>query len=212
VDPGNYVQNGDTNGIVVITQVQPITVIFTLPEDELPPVMKRLSAGAALPVSAYDRANRNSIAAGMLETVDNQIDTTTGTVKLRAVFSNTDGALFPNQFVNARLLVDTLQNVVIVPSAAIQRGAPGTFVYLIGPDDTVSVRPVRPGPSDGERTAVLSGLAAGDRVVTDGVDRLRDGAKIMIPAPDGAGSGKAGAADQGGRQGHRRDRQNQQTP
>ena len=143
VDQGNYVQTSDANGIVVVTQLQPISVIFTLPEDNLPQVMKRLGAGAKLPVTAYDRANIHKIATGTLDTVDNQIDTTTGTVKLRASFDNTDNSLFPNQFVNAHLLVDTLTNAVIVPTSAVQTGAPGTYVYLVKPDDTVTVQTTR---------------------------------------------------------------------
>jgi multidrug efflux system membrane fusion protein len=190
VDAGNYVQNSDPNGIVVVTQLQPISVIFTLPEDNLPAVMKRLRSGAALPVTALDRTGATEIAQGKLETVDNQIDTTTGTVKLRAIFDNEQDTLFPNQFVNVKLLVDTLQNVEIVPSSAIQRGAPGTFVYVAKPDRTVVVQKVRLGPSDGQRIAVLSGLQPGESIVVDGADRLRDGAKITVASaaehPDGA--------------------------
>jgi membrane fusion protein, multidrug efflux system len=190
VDAGNYVQNSDPNGIVVVTQLQPISVIFTLPEDNLPAVMKRLRSGAALPVTAFDRTGASEIAQGRLETVDNQIDTTTGTVKLRAIFDNEQDNLFPNQFVNVKLLVDTLQNVDIVPNSAIQRGAPGTFVYLAKPDRTVVVQKVKLGPSDGQRIAVLSGLQPGESIVVDGADRLRDGAKITVASaaehPDGA--------------------------
>ncbi|MBV9201830.1 MAG: MdtA/MuxA family multidrug efflux RND transporter periplasmic adaptor subunit [Alphaproteobacteria bacterium] len=190
IDPGNYVQTSDPNGIVVVTQLQPISVIFTLPEDELPEVMKRVRAGAVLPVSAYDRTGSTELAKGKLDTVDNQIDTTTGTVKLRAIFDNDEDALFPNQFVNVKLLVDTRHDIEIAPSSAIQRGAPGTFVYLTKPDRTVAVQKVKLGPSDGQRVAVLSGLQAGDNVVVDGADRLRDGAKITVASaaehPDGA--------------------------
>ncbi len=186
VDQGNYVQTNDTNGIVVITQIQPITVLFTLPEDNLPAIMKRLRAGVSLPVTAWDRAHTVQLAAGQLITVDNQIDTSTGTVKLRAQFDNTDLALFPNQFVNAELTVDVLRNTTVAPAAAIQRGAPGTFVYLIKPDDTVAVQPVKLGPSEGEHVAVLSGLNPGDRVVVDGADKLRDGAKVSLRDASGA--------------------------
>jgi membrane fusion protein, multidrug efflux system len=182
VDAGNYVQTSTSSGLVVITQIQPITVIFTLPEDALPQVLQRLHTGAKLPVIAYDRSNTTKLSTGMLETVDNQIDTTTGTVKLRATFTNEDGMLFPNQFVNARLLVDTLHDAVLAPNPAVQQGAPGAYVYLVGADNTVSVRPVKLGPTDGEHTAVLSGLSAGDKVVVDGADRLRDGAKVIVPA------------------------------
>jgi membrane fusion protein, multidrug efflux system len=181
VDTGNYVQTSDANGIVVITQLKPISVIFTLPEDRLPAVLKRVHSGATLQVTIYDRTQTNQLATGTLATIDNQIDTSTGTVKLRAQFDNDDETLFPNQFVNAELLVDTLHGATIVPTAAIQRGAPGTYVYLLAADQTVSVKPVKLGPADGERVAVTEGLAPGDKVVTDGADRLRDGAKVTIP-------------------------------
>ncbi|PKU21654.1 MdtA/MuxA family multidrug efflux RND transporter periplasmic adaptor subunit [Telmatospirillum siberiense] len=181
VDPGNYVQTSDTSGIVVITQMQPITVLFTLAEDNLPAVLKRLHDGASLPVTVFDRAQTLQLASGRLLTVDNQIDTTTGTVKLRAQFDNADGMLFPNQFVNTRLLVDTLKDAVVVPTAAVQRGAPGTYVYLVKPDNTVTVRPVTLGPSAGERVAVTSGVEPGDNVVVDGGDKLREGAQVTLP-------------------------------
>ncbi len=183
VDAGNYVQTSDTNGIVVITQEQPISVVFSVTEDNLPSVMKQLIGGAELSVQAYDRSNTTLLASGTLTSVDNQINTTTGTVNMRATFPNQDFALFPNQFVNARLLVDTLHNVVRAPVAAVQQGAPGTFVYVINQDDTVSVRPIKLGPTDGAYSEVISGLSAGDRVVTDGTDRLRDGQKVTIPPP-----------------------------
>lgn len=183
VDQGNYVTPGDTNGLVVLTQEQPISVIFTLPEDNLPAIVKQLNAGATLQVTAYDRSNTTKLATGKLATIDNQIDTTTGTVKLRADFDNTDGILFPNQFVNIRLLVDTLHDQTIVPSAAIQRGAPGTFVYLAKPDDTVAIQPIKTGPVDGQNIAVVSGLSPGQDVVVDGADKLRENAKIVRRAP-----------------------------
>ena len=189
VDAGNYVQTSDPNGIVVVTQLQPISVIFTLPEDNLPEVMKRVRAGATLPVTAFDRTGANEIAKGKLDTVDNQIDPTTGTVKLRAIFDNEQETLFPNQFVNVKLLVNTLPDADIVPNSAIQRGAPGTFVYLVKPDRTATVQKVKLGPSDGQRIAILSGLQPGDSVVIDGADRLRDGAKITVASgerPNGA--------------------------
>ena len=182
VDQGNYVTTGDTNGIVVVTTLQPISVIFTLPEDSIPAVQKRTRAGAALPVAAWDRGDVAKLADGSLLTLDTQIDPTTGTVKARAGFANTDGALFPQQFVNAHLLVDTLHAPVLVPNAAVQRGSPGTFVYLVGTDDTVSVRKVTVGPADGTSTSISAGLAAGDRVVGDGADRLHEGAKVTVPA------------------------------
>jgi membrane fusion protein, multidrug efflux system len=183
VDPGNYVQTSDANGLVVLTQEQPISVIFSVTEDDLPSVIKRLHAGATLQVQAYDRSNNALLATGALTNLDNQINTTTGTVNIRATFPNEDLSLFPNQFVNARLLVDTLHNVVRVPVPAVQLGAPGSYVYVINQDNTVTVRPVKLGPTDGKMTQVVSGLSAGDRVVTDGTDRLRDGQKVTIPPP-----------------------------
>jgi multidrug efflux system membrane fusion protein len=183
VDEGNYVQTSDANGIVVITQLQPMSVIFTLPEDDVPEITRQAPDGTGLQVTAFDRADAHQIAVGRLETIDNQIDTTTGTVKFRALFDNQDNALFPSQFVNAKLLVETLKKVVVAPTAAIQRGEPGTFVYAIKPDNTVHVQVVKLGPTDGDKVAVDSGLDAGDRVVTDGADRLREGAKVTIPPP-----------------------------
>jgi multidrug efflux system membrane fusion protein len=195
VDVGNYVQVSDANGIAVITQLKPISVIFTLPEDTLPPILKRLNGGAQLAVTAWDRSGKTNLATGMLTTLDNQIDTSTGTFKLRAQFDNSDEILFPNQFVNTQLLVDTLHGAILVPNAAIQRGAPGTFVYVIGTDSTVAVRPVKLGPGDANRIAIDEGLAAGDRVVVDGADKLRDGAKVTLPAEGGnAASTRAPAA------------------
>ena len=185
VDPGNYVQTTSSTGIAVITQLQPITVIFSIPEDDLPEIMPQFSAGTTLIVTAYDRANLHLLATGKVSAVDSQIDTTTGTVKVRAQFDNADNALFPNQFVNARLLVETLQNVVTVPTSAIQRGSPGTYVYAINTDSTVAVRQIKTGAVDGDLTEVRSGLTAGERVVIDGTDRLRDGLRVSVaPAPD----------------------------
>jgi multidrug efflux system membrane fusion protein len=181
VDQGNYVQTSDSSGLVVITQIDPMTVIFTVTEDDISKVTARLTAGAELPVTVYDRTNTTEIAEGKLGSVDNQVDTTTGTVKLRAVFDNRDGKLFPQQFVNAKLLVDTLQDATIVPTAAIQIGAPGSYVYVVNSDSTVSVRVIKPGPVQGEQAAVLSGLDLGETVVKDGVDRLYDGAKVQLP-------------------------------
>jgi membrane fusion protein, multidrug efflux system len=200
VDPGNYVQTSDPNGIVVVTQLQPISVIFTLPEDNLPEVMKRVRAGAALPVTAYDRTGSTELAKGRLDTVDNQIDTTTGTVKLRALFDNEQEILFPNQFVNVKLLVNTLHDADIVPNSAIQRGAPGTFVYLVKPDRTVAVQKVKLGPSDGQQIAILSGLEPGESIVIDGTDRLRDGAKVTVAPADhpSAATGQTPPAQGGG--------------
>ncbi len=207
VDPGNYVTPGDTNGIVVITQLQPMSVIFTTSEDNLPQIVKQVNAGQKLSVTAYNRNNTVPLETGSLETLDNQIDTSTGTVKLRATFDNKEGLLFPNQFVNTRLLVDVLRNATIVPTAAVLTGSIGQFVYIVKPDNTVTVRKVTIGPVDGERTSIVSGVALGERVVTDGSDRLREGAKISIPAdkPKGAsGAHGAGAASgASGAAGHR---------
>lgn len=182
VDLGNYVQATDSSGIVVITQLQPITVVFTVPQDNLPAVLQRVRAGANLKVTALDRPGVKDLASGELIAIDNQIDPSTGTVKLRAQFANENEALFPNQFVNAQLLVDVLKDAVIVPRAAIQHGAPGTFVYLVTANSTVSIRPVQLGPVSGDRVAVAAGLAAGDTVVIDGADRLREGARIAQPS------------------------------
>ena len=178
VDQGNVVRAGDASGLVVITQLQPIAVIFTIPQDNLPRVLKRIRENAKLPVEAWDRENKTKLAAGTLITVDNQIDLATGTVKLKAEFPNTDGSLFSNQFVNVRMLVDTRKDMTVVPSAAVQRGAQGMFVYVVKDDSTVTVRPVKPGPTEGPVTAIEAGVQAGERVVVDGVDRLREGAKI----------------------------------
>ena len=187
VDPGNIVRAGDATGIVVITQLEPIAAIFTIPQDQLPLVLKKKEE--KLPVEAWDRENKNRLASGTLITVDNQIDPTTGTVKLKAQFPNTDGALFPNQFVNIRMLVDTLKGATVVPAAAVQRGAQGMFVYVVKPDSTATMRPVKLGPTEGQRVAIESGVSPGERVVTDGVDRLREGAKVETaqrPSPDAA--------------------------
>jgi multidrug efflux system membrane fusion protein len=197
VDPGNYVQPNDPAGIVVITQMQPISVIFPLPQDTIPRFLPKLRAATLLPVLAYNRGSTTLLAKGTLTTIDNQIDTSTGTVKLRATFPNEDEALFPNQFVNVKLIVETLHDAVVVPSAAVQIGAPGSYVYVANADQTVSVRPIKVGPSEGERVAVLDGLAAGDKVVIDGVDRLRDGARIRVPDAQGAAPAKGGKAREG---------------
>jgi multidrug efflux system membrane fusion protein len=208
VDQGNYVTPGDANGLVVITQLQPISVLFTVPEDNLQAIAKRLQSGAVLPATAYDRSGATKIAEGTLQTFDSQIDQTTGTIKLRAQFSNENRGLYPNQFVNIRLLLDTHKDVTTMPTSGIQRGVPGTFVYLINADNTVSVRPVQLGVTDGERVEVVSGLAPGERIVIDGADKLRDGAKINVrseadaaPPPDAAKSGgKKRRSDSGQKQ------------
>jgi membrane fusion protein, multidrug efflux system len=197
VDPGNYVQTSSSSNLAVVTQLQPITVIFSVPEDDLPDIMPQYNTGTALQVTAYDRANVKQLAIGKVSAVDSQIDTTTGTVKLRAQFDNADGALFPNQFVNAQLLVRTLENVVTVPTVAIQRGSPngqqGSYVYVVNADNTVSVRPITIGPTDGSLTAVNTGLAAGDHVVVDGADRLREGLHVNVSTLDGKPPGAAAA-------------------
>ena len=185
VDPGNYVTMGDSTGICTITMMQPISVLFTIPEDSLPSVRKRIKAGAVLPVTALDRAQKETVGQGKLSTTDNQVDITTGTVKLRATFENTDESMFPNQFVNIKLLVDTVKDAIVVPVAAVQRGQPGIYVYKVKADDSVTVQLIETGATDGEKIAVTKGLAVGDQVVIDGVDRLRDGAKIRKPAPAG---------------------------
>jgi multidrug efflux system membrane fusion protein len=180
VDPGNYVQTTNTTAIAVVTQIQPISVIFALPEDDLPQVLKPVHRGVKLTATAYDRANTTRLATGELATMDNEVDPTTGTWKLRALFANPDEMLFPDQFVNVHLLVDTLHHVLTVPEAAIQRGAPGTFVYLIKADDTVTVRKVKLGVEDAGVVQVVSGLTTGDKVVVEGADALSDGARISI--------------------------------
>ena len=200
VDAGNYVQTSDPNGIVVVTQLQPISVIFTLPEDNLPAVMKQVHAGAALPVTTYDRTGTTELGKGRLETVDNQIDTTTGTVKLRAIFDNEQEILFPNQFVNVQLLVNTMKGVDIVPTAAIQHGAPGAFVYVVKPDQTAAVQKVKLGPGDGQQIAVLDGLQPGEKVVVDGSDRLREGAKVTLAAAGNPGDAAPAAQQIKGQQ------------
>jgi membrane fusion protein, multidrug efflux system len=186
VDQGNYVTPGDTNGLVVITQLAPISVLFTVPEDNLQAISKRLASGAVLPVTALDRGGANKLADGSLQTFDSQIDPTTGTIKLRAQFPNDPRALYPNQFVNIRLLLDTHKDVTTMSTSGIQRGVPGTFVYLVNPDSTVSVRPIKLGVTDGDRVEVVSGLAPGDHVVIDGADKLREGAKVVVRQPNDA--------------------------
>jgi multidrug efflux system membrane fusion protein len=196
VDPGNIVHAADANGLVVITQLQPITVVFTIPEDRLPQVMKKLRAGEKLAVDAYDRADKVKLASGSLLTVDNQIDPTTGTVKLKAQFANEDMSLFPNQFANVRMLLDVKRDATLVPNAGIQRGTPGTFVYLVKPDNTVTVRVVKLGPAQGDNVSIEAGLAPGELVVVDGADKLREGAKVE-PVGKDAAPGKDGARKSG---------------
>ena len=205
VDPGNIVHASDSNGVVTITQVQPVTVIYPVPEDNVPRIVKRMQTAQSVPVDAFDRGGKTRLATGRLLTMDNQIDTATGTVKVKAEFPNTDGALFPNQFVNVRMVVETHEDTTLVPTAAIQRGAPGTFVFLVKEDKTVAVTPVQVGAVSGETTEVSKGLAPGNLVVVDGADKLRDGASVELidaaaraaqqaapPSPNPPGAGKGG--------------------
>ncbi len=201
VDPGNYLQPSDTTGIVVIAQIDPISVVFSTPEDNLPQITARLNSGATLPVTVFDRSNVKQLATGTLTTFDNEVDPTTGTFKLRATFANPDGTLFPNQFVNVRLLVDTLSGAVLAPNAAIQLGASGSFVYVVNADSTVAVRNVTTGPADAKNTTIVSGLAVGENVVIDGVDRLRDGAKVSVRNGARAASSNQAPANRGDRRG-----------
>ncbi len=190
VDAGNLVRAGDASGLVVITQMRPISVIFTVPEAELPAVLEAMRAGRRLPVQAWDRADSVKLADGRLETVDNQIDTATGTIRMRATFENADEQLFPNQFVNVRLRVRTLQGATAIPATAVQRASFGAFVYVVRPDATVTISRVTLGPQEGDRVAVEQGLEAGARVVIEGVDNLTEGARVEVvvaaPAPAGA--------------------------
>ncbi|HMK90479.1 MAG TPA: efflux RND transporter periplasmic adaptor subunit [Methylocystis sp.] len=181
VDPGNYVQTSTNSMIAVITQLQPITVIFPLPEDQLPDILPQMNAETPLQVFAFDRANAVQLDAGELFAIDSQVDTTTGMVKFRARFENKDNKLFPNQFVNARLLIRTLRDVVTIPNSAIQRGAPGAYAWLVDAENKVSVRKLTLGPTEGDLTAVMSGVVPGDRVVTEGADRLREGMNVVSP-------------------------------
>jgi len=180
VDPGNIVHAADTGGLVIITQLQPITVIFTIPEDSIPTVLEQLRQGVRLPVEAYDREQRRKLAEGALLTIDNQVDPTTGTVRLRAQFPNTDNRLFPSQFVNARLRLETRRGATVVPTAAVQSSPKGSFVYVVRPDRTVGVRPVGVGVTDGDDVLIERGLAVGEQVVVEGAERLRDGAAIAL--------------------------------
>lgn len=188
VDPGNIIHATDAAGLVVITQLQPAAVLFPIPEDSLPPVLAKLKSRVPLSVEAYDREQKQKLATGTLLTVDNQIDPTTGTVKLKALFPNKNNELFPNQFVNARLLLEIKRQAVLVPSSAIQRGPQGTFVYLVKADRTVTVRPVTVGVVQGDDTSIASGLAEGELVVADGAERLREGSKVDLKEP-GKGAG-----------------------
>jgi membrane fusion protein, multidrug efflux system len=188
VDPGNIVHATDQNGLVVITQLQPIAVVFTIPEDSLPPVLAKLNAGVKLEVDAWDREQKQRLATGTLLTVDNQIDPTTGTVRLKAIFPNEDGRLFPSQFVNAHLRLDVKRGATVVPSAAIQQSAQGPFVYVVKPDHSVTVRPVKVGVTEGETAAIDTGLSPAETVVIDGADRLREGSMVALQGAGGGGA------------------------
>lgn len=205
VDPGNIVHASDTSGLVVITQLDPISVIFTIAEDQLPEVESKFHAGAQLHVEAWDRENKNKLGDGTLETIDNQIDPTTGTLRLRATFGNKAGKLFPSQFVNARLLVEEKTGIVVVPNAAIQRNSSSTYVWVIKPDQTVAVSQVTVGVTEGDQTEIISGVNAGDVLVTVGVDRLLEGSKVNPQIPGEAthddGGGKKSGGKAGGRSG-----------
>lgn len=203
VDAGNIVNTGDTNGVALITQIQPITVLYTIPEDNLPQVLKQLNAGKKLPVQAWDRQMRTQLADGTLLTTDNQIDVTTGTVKLKAQFENKDGMLFPNQFVNVRTRIDTLEDATVIPVAAIQRGQQGTFVYVVDDASTVHVAAVTLGASDGTRTAVTKGVQPGQRVVIDGADRLKEGMTVEAVDPAARAAQLVPASQPRGRGRHR---------
>ncbi len=198
LDAGNIIRASDATGLVVITQVDPITVLFTIPQDNLPRVLKQLKAGAKLGVDAWDRDQKNKLATGFLLSSDNQIDTTTGTIKMKAQFPNPDGLLFPNQFVNVRMVVDTKTGATVIPMAAIQRGARGTIVYVVKEDKTISMRPVVLGPVENDMVAVDSTVVPGELVVVDGIDRLREGAKVEVTAPFVPKQGRGDPSKRGG--------------
>ncbi|KPH89062.1 multidrug transporter [Komagataeibacter intermedius AF2] len=201
VDMGNYITAGQTNGLVILTQMQPISVIFTLPENDIGPVATRLREGTPLPVEAWDSANLTRIATGQVSVLDSQIDTSTGTVRMRAIFANSQEELFPNQFVNARLLVSTDHDVLLVPTNALQTGPNGQFVYVVKADSTVEVRNVKTGHANNTMTVVTDGVKDGERVVTDGVDHLRDGVKVTIPDATATSAGSDAAHGGHGKKG-----------
>jgi multidrug efflux system membrane fusion protein len=206
VDKGNIIHASDPNGLAVITQLKPIAVLFSLSEDRIPEVIKQMNAGKKLAVDAFDRSFTNKLGTGTLLAIDSQIDPTSASVRFKAVFPNEDGVLFPNQFVNARLLVDVIKDTILIPSAAVQRSPSETFVYVIKPDSTVEMRGIETGPSEGDQTSIVSGLEAGEKVVTDGVDKLQPGSKVSTGGgrpggatrPGGKGAATQGAAGGGG--------------
>jgi membrane fusion protein, multidrug efflux system len=205
VDPGNIVHASDSNGLLVITQVDPISVIFTISEDQLQQVVAKMHAGAHLQVEAWDRENKNKLAQGTLDTIDNQIDPTTGTLRLRSLFDNKAAKLFPSQFVNARLLVEEKTGVTVVPNAAIQRNSQETYIWQVKPDNTVTVRPVTLGVTEGDQTEITNGINAGDVMVTVGVDRLVEGSRVNAQVPGEAplGGGDKAGGKSGGKSGGR---------
>jgi multidrug efflux system membrane fusion protein len=178
VDPGNVVKASDAGGLVVITQLEPIALVFSVPEDSLAPIMRRFRSGTPVTVEAYDREGRTRIATGALAAIDNQIDPTTGTLRLKATFANTDGLLYPNQFVNARVLVDVLHDALLAPAEAIQRGAQGAYVYVVTPEKVVQLRRVQVGPSEGGAVALRQGVAAGETLIVDGAEKVQDNARV----------------------------------
>jgi membrane fusion protein, multidrug efflux system len=212
VNVGNYVTPSEPNGLVVITQMKPITVVFTLPEDNIPDLLTQVHAGRTLSVAAWDRTNTHQLATGTLQSIDSQIDPTTGTIRLKADFANSDENLFPQQFVNVVLLLDTLHGATLISQAAIQRGEPGTFVYVVNPaDQTVSVRKVTLGPGDPNNVSIKNGLRPGELVVVDGADKLRDGAKVQLHQPSAHGATAPGNGQhQGSGQGQHRHQQQPQ--
>jgi len=209
VDPGNIVHATDTTGLLVITQLDPISVIFTTAEDQLPPVLDKLHAGQKLVVEAWDREVKNKLAVGYLQTIDNEIDPTTGTLRLRAVFDNKDGKLFPSQFVNARMLVEEKRGITVLPNAAIQRNSLNTYVWLVKPDRTVTLRTVTTGTTEGDETQVTSGVEPGDIVVMVGVDKLQEGNRVNVQIAgetpqNGDGDSNGGGNSKGGGRGRKK--------
>jgi membrane fusion protein, multidrug efflux system len=199
VDPGNIIQTTDTNGLVVITQIDPISVIFTVAEDDLQTVLRKLAAGQHLSAEAWDRANVNKIGTGTLQTVDNQIDPTTGSLRLRANFQNSNNQLFPNQFVNVKLLVEEKSGVILVPTAVVQRTSSAVFVWAVKPDNTVTIQPVTTGVTEGDFTEVTSGVQPGDVLVMTGVDKLAEGGKVTVQMAEGQGAGGSKTGKSGGK-------------
>ncbi len=199
VDPGNVVKAADTGGLVVITQLEPIALVFSVPEDSLQPILRRFRAGSKVPVDAFDREGRTKIATGTLVAIDNQIDPTTGTVRLKAAFANTDDVLYPNQFVNARVLIDVLHDAVLAPAEAIQRGPQGAYVYVVKPDKVVQMRRVQLGPSEGSTVAVRDGVTDKEALVVDGAEKVQDGARVEATVRKAAPTGAPAAAAPGAR-------------